>query len=484
MIYRYPVRIKLDANTRLQIEAFIPDLDNTRIDLTDSDIQREITDLGGLPRFLELYIDDLLEIKDENDEDIQEPHPLSFYDRTQRDMYLFSSLEKINPKKIAGNAICLAGTGLDRKAYFVENKTWVLKNNAPLFATLSLRESDIHILDELKRDNTQALTITRRNGQAIEPIINTACTQAHRKQANPNEQWIEIPVTHISMNRCHCCENFLPKITTSALCLEWAAMIPMAAGTLKITEKKLISGISNNTANYGTMLSATMNSLMMLYIIRSGPGGENQDGLGRSIDHAFHHAKRRLLCNTPADNTAESYDAKTVISWILKALLTVFTLHFIVTSGAVDFEQNLLVTETIEDPDAFLPAAAVSIISRIAFIANQVTDPLVYFGYWLHAWRKINHHLHESQKAKSEAQIEELSETEAKEDEHVDLDPDLEKGSRNRGVNKPELHASLLDGIASSDKSTYSPRQFSGTRPAAISTRPFREDEKSRCIMM
>jgi hypothetical protein len=78
MIHRYPVRIKLDPNTNVQTEAFIPDLDNARIDLTNTDIQREITELGGLARFLELYIDDLLEIKDENDEDIKEPRPLYF----------------------------------------------------------------------------------------------------------------------------------------------------------------------------------------------------------------------------------------------------------------------------------------------------------------------------------------------------------------------------------------------------------------------
>jgi hypothetical protein len=480
MIHRYPVRIKLDPNTNVQTEAFIPDLDNARIDLTNTDIQREITELGGLARFLELYIDDLLEIKDENDEDIKEPRPLSFYDRAKRDIYLFSSLERINPKKIAGNAICLVGTGSDRNAYFVEDKKLVVNDNTPLFTPLSLRESDIQVLDRLEIDSKHPVTITRRNGQVIEPIMKQACAKANRKQADASEQWTDVPITHVSRNRCHCCENFLPKITTTSLYLEWTAMIPMAAGTLKITEKKLIPGISNDTANYGTMLSATINSLMMLYIIRSSPGSENQDGLGRSIDNLFHSAKRKLFCKKSTNNAAAvPYDSKDIIGWILKALLTLFTLHFIVTSGAVDFEQNLLVTETIEDPDAFLPATVVSIISQIAFIANQITDPLVYLGYWLHAWRNINHYMHQSRKVTSHMQIEEVTNTETNEG----VIPDLEKGNT-RNVNNAELHASLLEGIAPSERSTHSPRQFSAARPTRAANTLTREDEKSFCATM
>jgi hypothetical protein len=484
MIYQYPVRTKKHPQTLVSEALIIPDLGNARIDLTDPKVIDEIK-VFGQTRFLELYIDDILETKDENDDDIQDPKSLEFYKSAHSALYIASSLSKIKLKKITGNAVLLIGSGEERSAYFVEDKKLVKKGRELLAVSITLNPLDSAILDQ--QDSLAPVKITLDNGHTMEPIIKTAYTKAGRKIADPHDQWEVITVSHHSRNRTHCCENLLPKITNSALGLEWAAMIPMTAGTLKITAKKLLPSMSNNTANYTTLASATINSLMMLYIIRTGPGGENQSGIGRSVDSFFHNVKRTLTCkNRPKnDKASDTYHTSNITGWVLKALLTLFTLHFIVTSGAADFEQNLLVTETIEDKDALFAEVGVSITSRIAFIANQITDPLVYLGYWLEAWRTINYLTQPKQH--SETQIEDIthetenSETNTREGEQSDL----EQGSPGRAINNAELHVKLLEGIASTDRSTtHSPSTFTATRTATTARTSTQEDKKHRCLVM
>jgi hypothetical protein len=490
---RYPVCIKKNPLTLATETLIIPDLDNIRIDLTDPDIQLEIAQLGGHTRFLEVFIDDVLEKKDEHDEDIEEPNTLESYEINNYDIYFISSLEKINPKKIAGNAVLLIGDSTERTAYFVEKKRLASNNNIPVSVSITLKPQDLLALNPNDMDTKKPVKITRKNGSVLEPVIRHACTEANRPQPDPNDLWILIRVDHVSKNRSHFCENALPSITTLTLCIEWLLMIPLAAGTLKTAERAFLPPMNNDAANYSTFARSTFNSFMMLYMTLRGPGADNLGDLGSSIDSFFHSAKRTICFEKPAHSATENqntaYNTHKIIGFLLKAGLTLSMLHYIISTAEVDFVQNQLVKDNIEDPNALLPAAVINVISALCYGFNQLNDPTIYLGFLIFGFKEIKALIAQRVlRATSEDKIEDIT-TSAGNIAQTDTLFDLERGNT---VNNAALHTRLMEGIAPSDASqttNYSPRAIAAPRARAVVAAPQQQnagapEEKSLCLIM
>jgi hypothetical protein len=490
---RYPVCIKKNPLT-LAIEAIIiPDLDNIRIDLTDPSIQLEITQLGGYTRFLEVFIDDILEQKDERDEDIEDPNTLESYETSHYDIYFISSLEKINPKKIAGNAVLLVGGGTDRIAYFVEKKKLASNQGTPVSVGVTLKAQDLLTLNPNDIDTKKPVKITRKNGSILEPMIRIACTEANRPQPDPHDLWLLIRVDHVSKNRSQLCENALPSITTLTLCLEWLLMIPLAAGTLKTAERAFMPPMNNDAANYSTFARSAFNSFMMLYMTLRGPGADNLGDLGSSIDSFFHSAKRKICFIKPAhsqtENQNNTHSIYHLVGLLLKTGLTLAMLHYIISTAEVDFVQNQLVKDNIEDPNALLDASVVNVISALCYGFNQLNDPTIYLGFLIFGFKEIKALIAQRIiRAASEEKIEVFTSPVCPPSE-TDTLVDIERGDI---LHNAALHARLMEGIAPSDAIqtiNYSPRAIAAPRASTAMSAPQPQnvgehETKSICLIM
>jgi hypothetical protein len=458
MRYFYPVTIETNPTTGRAETAIIPQPINTRIDLTAPRIQREIAALG-YTRFLELYITDILRQRDEDGYDISPPEEVLEGDAaSQTHLYLFSSPEQCNPKNLSGNGIALMGTGSLRQAYYIENRKFVTRNRVPLTLDVTVSEEALTHCPTEASDTHQPIAINRDNSMALETLIHDLNTRAKRPQANPHHFLLRIPIQYRSKNRCHCCEDYLPAFTRLTLTLEWIAIIPLSAGTLKMTEKKLFPQLSNDGLNYSTYITAVMNSFVIWYMTTRGPGSENQYALGQTFDRFFHGAHRLICCDKArhvADADMTQMDrVSDAISILLKTLLTIFVLNFIASSAAQDFTQNLVVTESIEDPDAWPSPAVTTVFSFSAFGLNQFNDPALILGFLTFGLKEINNYIYRRRLANTKAHIEEVAEK--------DPIDQLEKGESK----KEALHERLLSGLA-----PISPRLLL-TPPASPSTTP------------